>query len=53
MNSLISINSKFMDFTPKRLVELIMESKYTKGVEMHVNIENKEELKYLDDLFLN
>lgn len=50
MNSLISINHKFMDVSPKRLVELINESKYVKGVEASINIDSPYELKYLDDL---
>lgn len=50
MNSLISINNKFMSITPKELIDLILESKYTKGVEAYINIDNDEELKYLDDL---
>ena len=49
MNSLISINNKFMNIEPRKLVEMIYNSKYTKGLEIYVN--NKpEELKYLDDL---
>ena len=50
MNSLISINHKFMDVTPKRLVELIKNSKSVKGVEVSVKIDSPYELKYLDDL---
>lgn len=50
MNSLISINYKFMSISPKRLIELVLESKYTKGVEVYVDIKNQNELKYLDDI---
>lgn len=50
MESLISINHKFMGLTPKRLVELILESKYTNGVEAYIDVANDNELKYLDDL---
>ena len=50
MNSLISINHKFMDVNPKKLVELINETKYVKGVEANINIDSPYELKYLDDL---
>ena len=50
MKSLISINSKFMSITPKDLVELILESKYTKGVEANINVNDKTALKYLEDL---
>ena len=50
MKSIISINNKFMEISPKKLVELIKGSKYTKGVEIYVNIDSDFELKYLDDL---
>ena len=50
MKSLISINHKFMSLTPKYLVELILKSKYTKGVEAYIDVKNEKELKYLDDL---
>ena len=50
MRSLISINFKFMDVTPKRLVELINNTKSVKGVEVNININSSFELKYLEDL---
>ena len=50
MKSLISVNYKFMDISPKDLVDLIKSSKYTKGIELNIDYENKNELKYLDDL---
>jgi len=50
MKSLISINKKFMSIHPKDLVEMIILSKYTKGVEIYVNINNNDELEYLDKL---
>lgn len=50
MNSLISINYKFMDITPKRLVELINSYDLVKGIEINVNLDNSYELKYLEDL---
>ena len=50
MNSLMSINNKFMSINPKRLVELILEYKNTKGVEIYIDCSNIEENKYLDDL---
>lgn len=50
MNSLISINYKFMELSPKDLINLIIKSKYTKGVEAYINVDNEKELKYLDDL---
>ena len=52
MKSLISVNYKFMSLTPKYLVELILESKYTKGIEMYINYDKEEERKYLDDLVI-
>lgn len=50
MKSLISINDKFMEVNPKRLIELVKESKYTDGVEAYINLNNPFEMKYLDDL---
>ena len=50
MKSLISINNKFMSINPKELVNLINNSNYTKGVEIYVNVDNIDEMKYLDDL---
>lgn len=50
MNSLISINNKFMEMQPKQLVSMIKNSKYVKGLEIYVDINSQFELKYLDDL---
>ena len=50
MKSLISINHKFMSISPKRLVELIKESKHTKGVEIYIDFDKQEEVDYLNDL---
>ena len=50
MRSLISINKKFMEVTPNRLVELILNTKSVKGVEAYIDIENSNELKYVGDL---
>ncbi len=51
MKSIMSVNVfKFMPVSPKRLVELIKESKYTKGVEVYLDCNKEDELKYLDDL---
>ena len=52
MKSLISVNFKFMDINPKRLVELIKTSKYTKGIEINVDNFDKKEMKYFNDLVL-
>ena len=38
MRSLISINKKFMEVTPNRLVELILNTKSVKGVEAYIDI---------------
>ncbi len=50
MKSLMSINYKFMSINPKDLVSMIIESKYTKGVEVFIDVSKEEELKYLDNL---
>lgn len=50
MKSLISVNSKFMDISPKELIELVLNSKYTKGIEICINSDDEKELKYLKDL---
>ncbi len=50
MNSLISVNDKFFNISPKDLVLMINESKYTKGIEFCITNLNPIELKYLDDL---
>lgn len=50
MKSLISVNSKFMEFSPKDLVEIILKYKYTKGIEACFDYLDKNEMKYLDDL---
>ena len=48
MNSLISVNLKFKEVSPKRLAELIKNSKYVKGIEF--SISDLNEIKYLEDL---
>lgn len=50
MNSLISINNKFMNISPTDLVNYINKSKYTKGIAVYFDFENAEEKKYLDHL---
>ena len=49
MNSLISLNFKYMSISPKELVSIIASSKYTKGAEMYIDFREENELKYLDD----
>ena len=50
MKSLISVNNKFMSINPKRLVDIILEYKHTKGIEACFDYENQDEMKYLNDL---
>ena len=50
MNSLMSINFKFMELSPKELIDLVLESKYCKGVELCIDNDSPIEEKYLDDL---
>ena len=50
MNSLMSINFKFMELSPKELIELVLESKYCKGVELCIDNDSHIEEKYLDEL---
>ena len=50
MKSLISINNKFVDINPRELVELILASKHTNGIEAAFDFNNSDEMKYLDDL---
>ena len=50
MNSLISVNKKFMEIAPKKIVEMIKNTKYVKGLEFGISDLNDLELKYIDDL---
>ena len=50
MNSLISVNEKFFKVTPRDLVQMILKTKYTRGIELYIDALNEEQLKYLDDL---
>ena len=50
MKSIISINKKFMSISPKELCEIIVSHKSTKGIEISVDYNSLEELKYLNDL---
>ena len=47
INPLISINYKFMDLKPNELVDLIVQSTHTKGIEIFVDLYNDSERKYL------
>ena len=50
MNSLISINNKFMELSPNELTDLIIKSKYVKGIEIYIDYHNIEERTYLEHL---
>ena len=50
MKSLISINYKFMELTPKELIEEIKKSSYCKGVEISIDINKENELNYLESI---
>lgn len=50
MKSLISVNYKFMEISPKELVENILKTKHTKGIELCINYDNEKHIKYLNDL---
>ena len=50
MKSLMSINNKFMEVSPKNLALMITKSEYTKGIEIYVDINVEEEVNYLDEL---
>lgn len=50
MNSLISINYKFMGLSPKELIEEIKKYKYCKGVEISINYHKEEEINYLESI---
>lgn len=51
MKELMSVNYKFMEFTPHDLVTIMKtNSKHAKGFEIHINYDNKDELNYLIEL---
>lgn len=51
MKCLMSINPKFMEFSPKDLVELIKEnSNYVDGFEVYINIDEENQIDYLKEL---
>lgn len=47
MNSLISFNNKFISLKPSEIAELIIKSKYTKGLEIYLDFFNELEKDYL------
>ena len=51
MKAILSINKKFMSFSPNELVNIIKtKSKSIEGVELYVNIHKRRELDYLIEL---
>ena len=51
MKSIISINRKFMGYTPYELINLIKQnSKYVDGFEISINYHNEQEFEYLKEL---
>ena len=51
MKEIMSINSKFMEISPKELVELVINnSKCVKGFEIIVDYYNSNEVKYMIEL---
>lgn len=51
MKSIISINRKFMVYTPYELINLIKQnSNYVDGFEISINYHNEEEIDYLKEL---
>ena len=50
MKNLISINTKFMELTPKELIKLICDSKKTEGIEVYIDYDSEYEREYLEDI---
>jgi len=51
MKSIISINKKFMEYTPYELINIIKNnSKYIDGFEIYIDYHNQEENEYLKEL---
>lgn len=51
MKCLMSINEKFMKYTPKDLVDLVKEnSKYVDGFEIYINASDKNQVDYLKQI---
>ena len=50
MNSLISINRKFMDVPIDELINMIKKSKHTKGIEIYIDYHDKFERDYLENI---
>ena len=50
MNSLMSINFKFMEFSPEELIEITKDNKYMDGFEIYIDVDKPEEVEYLHKL---
>lgn len=50
IKSIISVNKKFMDIAPKRLIEIINKTKSTSGIELFINCKDQLEMNYLEEL---
>ena len=51
MKSILSINKKFMLFSPYELIELVKKnSKYIDGFEIYIDYHNENEIRYLKEL---
>jgi sugar phosphate isomerase/epimerase len=50
MISVISLNEKFKSITPNAMIKKLVESKYTKGVEICASPNDEEMLAYMDEL---
>ena len=50
MHSLMSINFKFMEYTPEELIEITKDNKYMDGFEIYINFSKPEEIAYLHEL---
>ena len=50
MISVISVNEKFQTVSPKELIEMILETKYCRGIEISVNPNNDYMMNYMEEL---
>ena len=50
MKSIISVNKKFMKIAANILIDLILKSKYTKGIEIYIDYLDKDEMHYFEEL---
>ena len=50
MKNIISVNKKFMEISPKQLIEIIKEFYSVSGVEIFINCNEEKEMDYLEKL---